>query len=70
MKKYHFGIVKKSEKTAILQMRKTVDELSCELWLYFGERMNTKAQIRKDKVKLLQEINNSYSKNFKHLIIQ
>jgi hypothetical protein len=63
------GLVKKSTKTVVLQVRTNVDYLSCELWKYFGEHLNTKKELKKNKDLLLSEINKSYNQNFKHLII-
>lgn len=76
VKSYHFGLLKKykkldgaSDKIVILQVSETKDGLSCELWKYLGERMNSIAQLKKDRQALLVAINFCYGTDFQHLVI-
>ena len=43
---YHVGLLQ-HRNTAVFQFRRSVDELSCEILQYFGERQTTKADARK-----------------------
>jgi hypothetical protein len=69
MKTYHMGLVKKSDKTVILQVVESIDSLSCELWQYFGQRENTITNLKRNKKALLTEVNKSFQTNFRHLLI-
>ena len=44
---YHIGVYKRNM-TAVFQMVKNVDFLNCETVIYYGPRINTKVQVRKD----------------------
>ena len=66
---YHIGLLKKSEETVVLQLRRSVDFLSPEIWKYYGERINTKANIKRNKNTFLCAINAHYGTNFKHILI-
>ena len=65
---YFIGFVKSGSKV-IVQLRKSKDYLSCELWQYFGERITTKKRIYEQRKELLSEINTSYKTNFKYIQI-
>ena len=41
-KPYHVGLVKQG-KTLVIQYAASVDQLSCELWKYAGERLTSGA---------------------------
>ena len=52
---YHIGILRVG-KTAIIQATKTVDELSCEIYRYYGERETTKDNLKRNKQTILAEL--------------
>ena len=72
---YHIGLINcnklpyghsLSNKVQV-QMSLTKDGLSPDLWLYFGERINTKKQMRENRKALLSEINKSYGTTFEKI---
>ena len=67
--KYYLALLKTSDKTVTLQARKNKDSLSPQIWVYFGEFINTKNKLKANKSSLLTEINKKYNKQFKHLVI-
>jgi len=69
MKIYHIGFVKDG-KTLVVQVAKTVDELSCETWKYWGEKEITKKELNKKKNELLSCTNALYRKNFERVVVQ
>ena len=69
MKTYHIGFVKDG-KTLVVQATKTVDELSCETWKYWGEREITKKELNKKKNELLACTNVLYRKSFERVVVQ
>lgn len=69
-KVYFMGIYKKNARTIVLQVTDCLDSLSCETWLYFGQRVNTVKNLRAQRLAILQEINRTHEKNYKHLIIE
>jgi len=69
MRTYHIGFVK-AGKTLIVQARRTVDELSCETWKYWGEREITKKELNQKKNELLTCTNALYRKGFERVVIQ
>jgi hypothetical protein len=77
---YHLGLIKGSGKckcwrnyhaknTIVLQARRSIDNLSCELWEYIGERITTKTQLNANKSHILVWINGYYHTNFTHIVI-
>lgn len=67
---YHMSVINnKVNKTFTLQLRKGIDYLSCEISHYFGERINTKTNIKKQKSVLLDELNKMFNTSYKRLII-
>jgi hypothetical protein len=68
MRTYHIGFLKSND-TLIVQAVATKDALSCQLWKYFGERMNTKKQLRAHKMNLLNEVNKCYGTSFSKIQI-
>lgn len=75
MNTYHVGLAKGghyhggSETTLIVQARRSVDFLSCELWKYLGQRETTKVQLKARKAELLAAINSQYGTNFQRIVI-
>ena len=65
-KVYHVGLVKDGT-TVEVQLRTCIDNLSCELWKYMGQREITKAQVYKDRLKLLDAINEESGLTFTHI---
>jgi hypothetical protein len=63
MRTYHIGFIK-SKETLIVQMVRSKDSLSCQLWKYFGQRENTKKALRANKMNLLNEVNKVYGTAF------
>jgi hypothetical protein len=76
---YHIGLVKGIKQgiysnghkadTVIIQLRKNIDFLSCELWEYLGERETTKKDYKNKSSDILQWINQKFKTEFKHIII-
>lgn len=56
--------------TVTVQAVRNKDCLSPYIWKYFGERITTKKELKKNRAKLLQEINNSYGTNFERIVIK
>lgn len=50
-------------------MRRDKNCLSCELWIYWGERIITKKMINEHKQGLLKAINKEFGENFKSIVI-
>jgi len=63
---YHIGIHIKNKQTLVLQMRRSVDFLSCELIDYYGEHITTKKGL---KERLTQSIKKSILKDFNNRFI-
>jgi len=59
LKAYHIGLLKDYDhpERVIVQVRQSIDDLSCELWRYLGPHMNTKKQIHEQRIKILEAIN-------------
>ena len=51
---YFIGVSKRG-RTVIVQAAESVDSLSCEIYLYYGERVTTKKNLRDNKRTLLNE---------------
>lgn len=78
---YHVGLLKGSgdcfpihqnghrKSTLIVQARRSIDNLSPQLWRYCGERQVTKAQLRKNAPQLVAEVNKAHGTNFARAII-
>jgi len=69
MKKYHIGF-RKEEKTLVIQATKTVDELSCETWKYWGQREITKRELNEKKHEFLACTNALYHKGLERVVVQ
>lgn len=68
MKSYHVGLLKADDKI-IIQCRRNIDFLSCEIWKYCGQRLTTKAALKAKKSELLAAINKTEETNFKRIEI-
>jgi len=66
---YHMGL-RKDGNRVIVEVADTVDQLSCELWKYMGERENTIAELERAKDRILKVINIEYGTHFQHITIQ
>jgi len=67
---YHLGLIKdKVNKTWILQVRKCVDDLSCELFAYYSTRLTTIKNLKANKSLVLKEINKGYKTDYKKILI-
>jgi hypothetical protein len=55
MKTYHVGVYFKypKKRTVVMQLRESIDSLSCETTEYFGEVLTTKAKFKSSKNTLL-----------------
>jgi len=79
MKTYHVGLIKGTSgqcwdnghrpSTVIVQLRRSIDDLSPDLWCYMGEHETTKKRLRKIKEELLETINKQFNECFKYIII-
>ena len=79
---YHIGFMKGSgacfplhrnghrADTLIIQATRDVDDLSCDLWKYYGRREITKKQLRQDRFKILAAVNQQYGTAFKRVIVE
>jgi len=82
MKAYHIGFIKGSgncyplhynghrETTLVIQARRCIDNLSCTLWKYIGERITTKQELNKNKLKILAQVNQVNNTSFTHIVIE
>lgn len=50
---YHVGLAKRG-KTLVIEARRDIDYLSCELYDYMGQRETTKAQLKKNRYQVLE----------------
>ena len=78
MKIYHIGLLKGSQgqwsnghrdDTVIVQLRRSVDQLSPNIFAYHGEFITTKRRLNKIKQDLLKAINKQYKTSFKRIVI-
>jgi len=69
MRTYYIGLLKDGERL-IIQATASVDCLSCQLWKYYGQRMNTKKNLRKNAKELMHEVNKSYGTQFTKVQVQ
>lgn len=81
MRIYHLGIVAGDmlpyghntpckRKTLYLQARRSVDFLSCDLWLYLGERITTKVRLAENANEILAMVNKQQGTNYKRLVVE
>ena len=68
MRKYHIGL-RKDENRVVVEVRKDIDFLSCELWEYMGLREDTKSNLKQNKLSLLSAINERFNTNFSKIKI-
>lgn len=68
---YHVALVKDYHrpKHVIVQLRQSIDCLSCEAWEYLGIRETTKRELRANKAHILTWINGRFSRNFTRITI-
>jgi hypothetical protein len=65
---YHLGLVRDAENRVLtLEIADSIDQLNCELWMYYGERITTIARLRQVRAKILEQINATYGTNFQRL---
>ena len=75
MQTYHIGLAKGGryhggrETTLIVQARRSVDFLSCELWKYLGQRETTKAALKARKAEILAAVNTQHGTKFQRIVI-
>jgi len=65
---YHVGLLKQGE-TLVIEMRRDIDYLNCEIWRYLGQRQVTKKYYKENKIVILQAINSTEGTNFKRIVI-
>jgi hypothetical protein len=68
-KSYHVGFLKDGNRV-IVQMARSIDQLSCELWRYAGERITTPQLLKSRKDELLAAINKQFKTTFTRIVIQ
>ena len=69
-KSYHAAVCRgKNSETAVLQLRESIDLLSCEALKYLGQYSVTKANCRKIAAQILDAINATCQTAFKRLAI-
>lgn len=69
MKTYHIGLVKNGRKL-IVEVAPSVDQLSCELWKYYGERETSAKELRAKKAEILRAVNAEFGKDFDGVTIR
>lgn len=79
MKTYHVGLLKgygngfhsngHRESTLVVEARRSVDFLSPQLWLYYGERETTKADLYRNRAAILDAVNKQHGTAFTHCVI-
>jgi len=52
---YHVGLSIQN-KTMVIEARKNIDFLSCEIYDYMGQRITTKKELHKNKYSILKMI--------------
>jgi len=55
MKTYHVGMSKRG-KTLVIEARRSIDYLSCELYDYYGLHETTKARLYANRYKILSAL--------------
>ena len=63
MRIYHVGLLMAGRKV-VVEMRRNIDFLSPDLWIYCGRRETTKKQVREKRIALLQAINKEHGTQF------
>ena len=66
---YHVGFLKHG-KQLVIQVADSVDQLSCELWLYYGARCATLAHIRRNAQIMMLHMNELEGTDFNSVIVQ
>ncbi len=66
---YHVGLLKQG-KRLVIQVADSVDQLSCELWKYLGERETTIKRLQDGKVIILASVNASHDTAFTSVSIR
>lgn len=72
-KTYHVALLKGQysghrKDTVVLQLRRDIDCLYCEMWRYLGQTLKTKQDFKDDK-ELLKNINELFDGDFKRVIV-
>lgn len=65
---YFIGLLKDGNKVTV-QMTKSIDSLSCEVWIYYGQFINTKKKVRENRAQLLQAINERHNTTFTKIAV-
>jgi len=74
--RYHIGLIKGKyypgcrDDTLVVQMRRNIDFLDCEIWEYLGEFDTTKKHVRENRDEILRRINEQYGTNFRYLRVE
>ncbi len=71
---YHLGVCKNyvyggRAGTLYLEARRSVDSLSCETWLYLGERVTTKVKLHQNRSAILALINKQEHTQYERLVV-
>ena len=70
---YHVGLCKDYRKGkgnhVTVELRHSIDFLSCELWKYLGERVTTKQHYKDHKYAILDWINRTFNTEFTKITI-
>ncbi len=73
MATYHVGIRKgyspRTRDTLYLEARSSVDCLSCETWLYWGERDVSKAELERNKAWILKHVNEEQGTSYQRIVM-
>jgi hypothetical protein len=68
-KPYHVGLVKQGN-TLVIQYAESIDQLSCELWKYAGERMTSGERLKANGRKFLAQMNRDFGTSFTRVKIE
>lgn len=71
---YHVALLRDYRKRyynrrVILQLRRNIDNLDCEIWMYLGERVVTKAHVRQHCKMALEWVNKEFGMSFTQIKI-
>lgn len=69
MRTYHIGLLRQGD-MVVVEVARTIGQLSCELWQYRGERETTFAGLKRDAIKILGAINQEYGQAFSRITIR
>lgn len=69
MRGYHVGFLKQGS-TLIIECADTIDQLSCELWRYYGVRDTTVARLRQEAPLHLADINRDLGTAFTWVLVR